>query len=212
MEIIKLEHITKRFQRKVLFRDVSLTVETGAVVGFRGENGCGKSVLLKIISGLYRPDSGEVFARGKRIGEDLDFPPDMGVFIDAPGFIPLYSGYKNLKFLADIQGKIGDGDIRRAMELVGLDSTDRTPVKSYSLGMKQKLGIAQAIMEGQDILLLDEPFNALDQDSHARMISLVRDLRSSGRTVLLTSHNAGDLEALCDRIYHIASGGIQPAS
>ncbi len=149
---------------------------------------------------------------GKRIGEDFDFPPDMGVLIDAPGFIPLYSGYKNLKFLADIQGKIGDSNIRRAMELVGLDSSDGTTVKSYSLGMKQKLGIAQAIMEGQDILLLDEPFNALDQDSHVRMISLVRELKASGRTVLLTSHNAGDLEALCDRIYHIADGGIQPTS
>ena len=187
-----------------------LRVSEGSIVGFKGANGCGKSVLFKIISGLYRPDSGDVYVRGKKIGDDFDYPPDMGIFINAPGFIPVYSGFKNLKCLADIRGKIDSKKICATMDKVGLNPNDKTPVKNYSLGMKQKLGIAQAFMEDQSILLLDEPFNALDQESHLHMLDCLRELRNAGRTILITSHNADDLDTLCNTTYLIQDSKIRP--
>ena len=147
---------------------------------------------------------------GERIGDKFDFPPDMGIFIDAPGFILMYSGLKNLQYLAEIQKKIGRDKIEETMSLVGLDYKDPTHVKNYSLGMKQKLGIAQAIMEDQSIILLDEPFNALDAESHTRMLGLIKELKKQGKTILLTSHNFNDITQLCDIIYRIKDCKIAP--
>lgn len=212
MDIIQLDHVSKRFAHKILFDDVILRISEGTIVGFKGANGCGKSVLFKIISGLYRPDSGDVYVRGKKIGDDFDYPPDMGIFINAPGFIPVYSGFKNLKCLADIRGKIDSKKICAAMDKVGLNPNDKTPVKNYSLGMKQKLGIAQAFMEDQSILLLDEPFNALDQESHLQMLDCLRELRNLGKTILITSHNADDLDTLCNTTYLIQDSKIFPVN
>ena len=179
MQQILVDHISKSFGDTVIFRNTSLTIQKGHVVGIIGANGSGKSVLFKMISGLYRPDSGEIYVRGERIGDRFDFPPNVGVFIDAPGFIQIFSGFKNLRMLADIKGTTSDEAIRDAMNLVGLESSCKTLVKNYSLGMKQKLGIAQAIMESQDILLLDEPFNALDESSHRRMCNVIKELKGT---------------------------------
>lgn len=209
---IQLCKVSKSFGKKTLFREVEIEIPEGTITGFLGENGCGKSVLFKLISGLYRPDSGEIFIEGDRIGDKFDFPPNMGIFIDAPGFVSIYSGYQNLKFLAEILGKIGDSEIQHAMAAVGLDYNDKTHVKHYSLGMKQKLGIAQAIMENQKIILFDEPFNALDADSHRKMLQLMQDLRQEGKTILLTSHNYSDIIESCDTIYQFTSEQIIPAT
>lgn len=203
MQQILVDHISKSFGDTVIFRNTSLTIQKGHVVGIIGANGSGKSVLFKMISGLYRPDSGEIYVRGERIGDRFDFPPNVGVFIDAPGFIQIFSGFKNLRMLADIKGTTSDEAIRDAMNLVGLESSCKTLVKNYSLGMKQKLGIAQAIMESQDILLLDEPFNALDESSHRRMCNVIKELKDKSTTILLTSHNMADILELCDEIYQI---------
>ena len=209
MQQILVDHISKSFGDTVIFRNTSLTIQKGHVVGIIGANGSGKSVLFKMISGLYRPDSGEIYVRGERIGDRFDFPPNVGVFIDAPGFIQIFSGFKNLRMLADIKGTTSDEAIRDAMNLVGLESSCKTLVKNYSLGMKQKLGIAQAIMESQDILLLDEPFNALDESSHRRMCNVIKELKDKSTTILLTSHNMADILELCDEIYQIKNYTIE---
>ena len=149
--------------------------------------------------------------RGAQLGKNgRDFPEDLGVFINSPGFIGIYSGFKNLKLLADIQGKIGEEEIKAAMSKVGLDQKDKTKVEHYSLGMKQKLGLAQAIMEGQDILVLDEPFNALDHQTYDDMKMLIRMLKAEGKTIFLTSHRFKDIEQLCDQVYFLEEGRLAP--
>ena len=200
---IELNHISKGFYNKTVLNDVSLTVEQGQTVGLVGANGSGKSVLFKIICGFLRPDSGKVFVRGKELGKDRDFPENMGLFINSPGFVGIYSGFQNLKYLADIQGKIGDEEIRSAMGKVGLDPDNKTKVDAYSLGMKQKLGIAQAIMENQDIIVLDEPFNALDFRTYGDIKDIIRMLKAEGKTILLISHNYSDIDQLCDEVFTI---------
>mgnify|MGYP004529398339 CR=1 FL=1 len=195
--------IVKRFGKKTIFDRASATIQKGTIVGAIGANGVGKSVLFKMISGIYRPNAGNIYVRGEKIGEMFDFPSNVGVFIDNPGFVPMFSGLYNLKLLADIRGMITEAGIAAAMELVGLDPQNKTLAKNYSLGMKQKLGIAQAIMENQDILLFDEPFNALDGRSHLQMRELLREMRANGKTGLLTSHNMDDIWSLCDLVYEI---------
>lgn len=161
--------------------------------------------------GFERPDAGNVFVRGKQLGEGgMDFPENIGVFINSPGFIGIYSGFRNLKFLADIQGKIGDREIRDAMVKVGLDPDNTTKTDNYSLGMKQKLGLAQAIMENQDILVLDEPFNALDYKTYEDVKAIIRMLKAEGKTIFLTSHRFQDIEQLCDQIYTLEDCRLIP--
>lgn len=149
---IEVRNVSKSFSGRAILQNISLSVEQGTTVGLVGANGSGKSVLFKIICGFEKPDQGSVYVRGRQIGKNgRDFPADMGVFINSPGFIGIYSGFQNLKFLADIQGKIGEKEIRQTMTKVGLDPDNKAKVDNYSLGMKQKLGLAQAIMEGQDM-------------------------------------------------------------
>lgn len=202
--LIELKEITKSFGGNILFENVSLSVEQGETVGLVGANGSGKSVLFKILCGFESPDSGQVLIRGKQLGKGRDFPENVGVFINSPGFVGIYSGLQNLKFLAAIQGKIGEKEIREAMKKVDLDPDNKTKVDNYSLGMKQKLGLAQAIMENQDILVLDEPFNALDYKTYEEMKQMILELKADGKTIFLTSHNYQDIELLCDRSYLIA--------
>ncbi len=204
--IISLNQVSKRFSGRRVLSDVSLQVEKGSTVGIVGSNGSGKSVLFNIICGFLVPDSGEVSVRGRALGKGRDFPENVGVLINAPGFIGLHTGLQNLRYLAGIRGVVGDREIRAAMQKVGLDPEDPTKVEHYSLGMKQKLGIAQAIMEDQDILILDEPFNALDYKTYQDTMEILRILQAEGRTILLTSHHYDDLEALCTRIYAIEDG------
>ena len=170
MSILNVEHLSHGFGDRAIFEDVSFRLLKGEHIGLVGANGSGKSVLFKILCGFEKPDSGSVSIRGKQLGKNgRDFPENVGVFINAPGFIGMYSGLQNLKFLADIQGKISETEIREAMGKVGLDPENKTKVSNYSLGMKQKLGLAQAIMEGQDILVLDDASSALDYRTDANL-------------------------------------------
>ena len=164
--IISLDQVSKSFSGRRVLSDVSLDVEKGSTVGIVGANGSGKSVLFNIICGFLTPDSGQVYVRGQALGKGRDFPENVGVLINSPGFIGLNTGLQNLRYLAGIRGVAGEKEIRSAMQKTGLDPEDKTKVEHYSMGMKQKLGIAQAIMEDQDILILDEPFNALDYKTY----------------------------------------------
>ncbi|WP_339162642.1 ABC transporter ATP-binding protein [Siminovitchia sp. FSL W7-1587] len=205
---INVRNVSKSFQQHQVLTNVDLTVEKGQTVGIVGANGSGKSVLFKVICGFIAPDQGEVFIRNKKLGTDIDFPERVGVFINSPGFIDLYTGLQNLQFLADINGKIDDKQIRQTMELVGLQPDNQTKVKDYSLGMKQKLGIAQAIMEDQDIIILDEPFNALDYKTYHDTKEIVKKLKEKQCTILMTSHHYEDIEELCDVTYLLVDGEL----
>lgn len=208
--LLEMKNVSKKFGRKTILKDVSLVVQQGETVGLVGANGSGKSVLFKILCGFLQPDKGSVFVHGEKLGKGRDFPENMGTFINSPGFIGIYSGFKNLKFLADIRGKIGTEEIEDAMLKVGLDPSNKTKVDDYSLGMKQKLGLAQAIMEEQDILVLDEPFNALDHKTYEDMKEIIRMLKAEGKTIFLTSHNFNDIEQLCDEVYTIEECRLIP--
>lgn len=206
---IHVNNVKKSYNGQTIFSNVNLQVEKGTTVGIVGSNGSGKSVLFKVICGFAKPDEGTVQIRHQVLGKDIDFPKRVGVFINSPGYIELYSGFKNLKFLADINGEIGTERIRETMQLVGLNPDNTTKVKDYSLGMKQKLGIAQAIMENQDIIILDEPFNALDYKTYHDIKAIMKHLQEKNHTILLTSHDFADIEELCDVIYIIDDGKLE---
>ncbi len=205
---MELRNISKQFSGQTVLDNISLTIEKGTTIGLVGENGSGKSVLFKILCGFVKPDQGQVYVQGKQLGKKDDFPENLGIFINSPGFIGLYSGYKNLEFLANIRGAIGEREIKEAMQKVGLDPFNKTKVDNYSLGMKQKLGLAQAIMENQDILVLDEPFNALDFKTYNDIKEIIRILQAEEKTILLTSHNYDDVEQLCNTVFMIHDGKL----
>lgn len=207
-EYIEVTGVRKKIRNMVLIDRVSLTIAKGRTVGFVGNNGSGKTLLLKLISGLYRVTDGIIIVDGKILGRDVDFPDNMGVIIESPGFISNMSGYKNLRMLARIKNKITDEDIREAIRFVGLDSDDKKLVGKYSLGMRQRLGLAQAIMEKPDILVLDEPFNGLDREGCEEMRKYLLDLKSQGKTILIASHLDKDIELLCDDVYEMDQGRI----
>lgn len=205
---IQVNNVSKTYDGVPILNDVSLSIEKGTTIGIVGGNGSGKSVLFKVICGFTAPDEGTVVIRGQQLGKEIDFPEEVGVFINSPGYIDIYNGFKNLKFLADIKGKIGDDKIKETMKKVGLNPENKAKVKDYSLGMKQKLGIAQAIMEDQEILVLDEPFNALDYKTYNDIKVIIKQLKAENRTMLLTSHNYQDIEELCDVVYLIDEGKL----
>ena len=207
---IEVNDVTKQFAGETILENVQLKVAQGSSVGIIGGNGSGKSLLFKLICGFEKPTIGQVRIRQRVLGEKLDFPENVGVFINEPGYIELFSGFKNLQFLAAINNKISAKEIKAAMELVGLNPNNKTKVKDYSLGMKQKLGIAQAIMENQDILVFDEPFNALDYKTYQDIKSIIQQLKAQGKTILLTSHHFADIEELCDEIFVIEEGQLTP--
>ena len=201
--MIEIENLRKEFKNELVLEDVNLTLEEGKIYGLVGHNGSGKTVLMKCICGLLQPNQGHVTVNGKIVGKDMDFPENVGLMIEMPGFIPYQSGRSNLKNLALIQNKIGDEEIDEVMRMVGLSPEDRKRVSKYSLGMRQRLGIAQAIMENPDILILDEPFNGLDQRGIQQMRELFKMLRDNGRIILLATHMMEDVELLCDEIYEV---------
>ena len=204
---IEVQNVVKRFRDQVVLKNVSISFEKGQIHGIVGRNGSGKTVLFKCICGLMHPEEGVILVNGKRVGRDVDMPEDIGAIIEAPGFLPNYSGYKNLRFLANIRRKIGKEEILNVLKTVGLDPGSRKHVGKYSLGMRQRLGIAQAIMEDPEILILDEPMNGLDNAGVQDIRALLLELKAQGKTILLASHNHEDIAALCDTV-HEMDGGV----
>lgn len=200
---IVVEHVSKAFGKEQVLKDVNLTIPSGYICGIVGNNGSGKTVLMKCICGFLHPDSGRIFVNEKQVGKDCDFPDSLGVIIETPGFIPNLSGYQNLKILAALKARIGKNEIMETLKRVGLSPAMKKPVAKYSLGMRQRLGIAQAIMENPDVLILDEPFNGLDRAGVAQMRGLLKELKAQGKAILLASHNAQDIEELCDAVHEM---------
>ena len=206
--MVVLDNVSKTFKDKTVLQKTSLTIESGRITGFIGRNGSGKTVLFKLICGLMLPTTGTVTVDGVRVGRDRDFAPDTGVLIETPSFISYESGLRNLRDLAAIRRKITTGDVREAIRLVGLDPDDRKRVGKYSLGMRQRLGIAQAIMERPSLIILDEPMNGLDRSGVEDMRAVFAKLRDEGKTILLASHAAEDIEILCDAVYELENGTV----
>ena len=207
--MIEIENISLTMKKQIILSDINLTFEKGKIHGLIGRNGSGKTMLMKCILGFIRPSQGTIWVDHKRIGKEVDFPPHTGVIIETPGFIPHYSGYKNLKVLAELNGKIDRGQILHTMELVGLNPNLRRSVKKYSLGMRQRLGIAQAIMEEPDVLLLDEPTNGLDDSGVDEIRKLISAQAKRGAIVCVASHNKEDIALLSDKIFRVDNGAVR---
>ena len=206
MNIISVKNLSKSFGQERVLKSVTRDFEKGRIHGIVGNNGSGKTVLMKCICGFLIPTEGEVIVNGKRVGKDVDFPPGLGLIIETPGFLPNMTGVKNLEILASLNKKIGLEEIAAAIRRVGLDPLMKKPVGKYSLGMRQRLGIAQAIMEDPSLLILDEPLNGLDKHGVAEMRKLIKGLKEQGKTILLASHNQGDIDELCDTVCEMDAG------
>ena len=198
---IVVKQVYKSFGKHAVLENVSFQVKQGQIFGLVGNNGSGKTVLMKCICGFLKADQGEILVNGKRIGVEVDFPESIGAIIETPGFISDLTGFQNLKLLASLKGKIERQEIMESMKQVGLQPGMKKPVSKYSLGMRQRLGIAQAIMENPDILILDEPFTGWDKEGVLRMRELLKELKRQGKAMILASHNGQDIEELCDVVH-----------
>lgn len=208
MTAIEIKNVSKKFKDNIVIDNISLELESGKIHGLIGRNGSGKTVLMKMIIGFLKPDSGSVRVFGDLIGKDVDYAKNIGAVIEVPGFLPFESGFSNLKYLASIKGKISDDEIRNAIKSVGLNPDDKKHVGKYSLGMRQRLGLAQAIMENPDLLILDEPMNGLDKDGVKDMRQYLLELKAQGKTILIASHSAEDIDVLCDTVHEMDKGKI----
>lgn len=208
MFAVEVQGLYKQFGPQTVLQDVSFQLESGKIHGLVGDNGSGKSVLLKCLCGILPWERGMIRIQGKEMHPGKGTPPLLGLVIEHPGFIGSMSGWRNLKYLAGIRGIAGDAQIKASLEQVGLLHEAKKPVKKYSLGMRQKLAIAQALMEAPDIYLMDEPFNGLDKTSTAAIQKLFLELRAQGKTFLLVSHHPSDISSLCDDVYAMENGGI----
>ncbi len=204
--MITVENVSKSYKDKCVLQDVSLELKQGMIYGLVGRNGSGKTVLMKCICGFAKVTTGKICLNGKCIGKDVDFIENAGIIIETPGFISHITGFQNLSNLASIRGKINKEQIIDSMWLVGLDPKNKTRVGKYSLGMRQRLGIAQAIMEDPDILILDEPMNGLDNQGVEDIRKLLLDLKERGKTILIASHNREDIDVLCDHVWEMDRG------
>lgn len=203
---ITVENIVKKFGDITVLNHISINFDQGKIHGLIGRNGSGKTMLMKSICGIVPLTSGKITVNGKTIGKDADIPDNTGVIIETPGFLPNYSAYNNLKFLAAIKGQIGKKEIRNAIKSVGLNPDDKKKVGKFSLGMRQRLGLAQSIMENPDLLILDEPMNGLDKDGIKDMRKYLLDLKARGKTILIASHSAEDIDVLCDTVCEMDKG------
>lgn len=206
MNIININNLSLKIGKNIILTNINVSFENGKIHGLIGRNGSGKTMLMKCICGFIKPTEGTVFVADKQIGKDCDFPESVGIIIETPGFIPYYSGFKNLKLLADLKRKIGREQIKKVMEQVGLDPELKRHVKKYSLGMRQRLSLAQAIMEDPDLLILDEPMNGLDKDGVGDMRKYLLNLKEHGKTIIIASHSAEDIEILCDTVCEMDKG------
>ena len=205
---ISVQSVIKIFGEETVLHNVSHDFEEGRIHGIVGNNGSGKTVLMKCICGFLFPTKGKILVNFKQVGKDCDFPEDIGIIIETPGFLPGLTGMKNLQILASLKRKISNETIWNTIKRVGLDPSMKKPVGKYSLGMRQRLGIAQAIMEDPSILILDEPLNGLDKHGAAQMRELIKELKAQGKTVLLASHNQLDIDELCDTVCEMDAGVI----
>lgn len=206
--MIEVVGVTKNFKEMKVLDNVTMTFKEGNIYGLVGRNGSGKTVLMKIISGIMKADKGSVISNGVIIGEDVDFLPNTGLVIETPGFIGYQSGYKNLEILASIKNVIKKERIKETMKLVGLDPESKKKVKKYSLGMRQKLGLAQAIMEDNDVYIFDEPMNSLDKETVSNIRDIIKELKEKNKIVIISSHMEEDINLLCDEVYDIVSGVV----
>lgn len=207
---ISVQHVYKDFKGDSVLTDVTHDFEAGMIHGIIGNNGSGKTVLFKCICGFMLPSKGRIFVCGEEVGKRRDFPDDLGIIIESPGFLMQYSGLKNLEILASLKARVKTKEIAETIRRVGLDPMLKKPVGKYSLGMRQRLGIAQAIMESPKLLILDEPMNGLDKRGVADIRQLLKGLRKEGRTVILASHNAADIDELCDTVCEMDAGILTP--
>lgn len=203
---LEIMNVTKIIDKKTILDDISLKLEGGRIYGLRGKNGAGKTMLFRLISSLILPTEGQVFIDDEELGRDLSFPRSIGILIENPGYIPNFSGFKNLRMIANIKGIIVDEQIREIMTLLGLDPYNNKKIKKYSLGMKQKLGIAMAVMENPDLILLDEPINALDEASVRIVHDLLQQHKKRGALIIVASHDREELDMLADEILVMENG------
>ena len=206
--ILEVKNISKTIKERTILSGISLTLESGMVYGFVGKNGCWKTMLFRALSGLMRVDAGEILYDGKRLQEDITMPPNLGIVLENAGLYPEFSGMKNLKLLAKIKGIADETAIQTAIQRVGLDPADKRPVRKYSLGMKQRIVLAQAIMEQPEILMLDEPTNALDESGVELIRKVILEEKERGAIVLLASHNKEDISILADQVFFMQEGKI----
>ncbi len=205
---VEVDHVSKLFRETRALDDVSVTFEKGMIHGIIGRNGSGKTVLFKCICGLYPVTQGSINVMGQTIGDGKRVPQNVGAIIEEPGFLPNCSGYRNLHYLMQLSGKADKARIREVIELVGLDPDSKKHVGKYSLGMRQRLGLAQAIMDDPELLILDEPMNGLDKNGVADIRKLLLKFKSEGKTILIASHNPDDVRILCDTIHEMDAGVI----
>ena len=208
-EYVIIRHLIKKFGEDIVLSDINMTMEEGMVYGISGNNGSGKTVLMKCICGFVPVTEGIITVGGKMIGTQIDFPESIGVIIETPGFLTNLTGIRNLEILAGLKGNISKEDIRAAIQKAGLDPDLKKSVGKYSLGMRQRLGIAQAIMEDPKFLILDEPFNGLDKHGVADIRALILGLKEQGKTILLASHNSEDIRLLCDKVFEMDGGRMR---
>ena len=206
--MIQIENMSKKIRDRVVLDGIDYTFRDGMTYGLKGINGSGKTMLMRVVSGLIYPTEGRVLVDGKELGKDVSFPESIGILIENPVFLDAYTGFGNLKLLASLNDRAGDEDIREILQKVGLDPDDTRKYRKYSLGMKQRLGIAAALMEKPKILLLDEPFNALDTDGVARFSRLIREGQERGALIIMSCHEEGKLEEFADVILHMEDGRI----
>ena len=205
--MIELKNVTKKFDSNDVVKNVNLKFETGNIYGFYGRNGSGKSVLMKLIAGLYVPTEGEVLYDGKNYNNVLEFPPSLRALIEKPNFFPDLTGYQNLELLAKIQNKIGKDEILKALEFVNLKNEKDKKYSKYSLGIKQKVGIAQAIMENPEIILLDEPFNGIEEVTVTKLIEYFKTIKKD-KIIIFSTHIREDLDNLTDKVYICENGNL----
>lgn len=209
MSRIVVENLVKTIKDALILDHINLVMESGKIYGLRGKNGCGKTMLMRAICGLILPTEGKVLIDNKELHREIQVPPSIGVLIENPSFLPQYTGYRNLKMLGNLSDVISKDDIRISMERVGLDPEDKRVYRKYSLGMKQKLGIANAIMGEPDVIILDEPINALDEESTGRIKTVLKELAEKGKLILVACHDREELEFLSDVIYEMKDGRIE---
>ena len=208
MSEIVVKNVSKKIKDAVILNDITVSFSSGRIYGLKGKNGSGKTMLMRTVAGLLIPDSGSVVINGRTLHKDMSFPDSIRILIENPAFLPQYTGFKNLKLLASLSSGISDEDIRTALERVGLDPDDKRTYRKYSLGMKQKLGIANAIMGEPDIIILDEPINALDEETVQKIKEVLLGIRDNDKLIIIACHDREELEYLSDVIYEIKDGSV----